>query len=115
MYSKLINDINRLDKQSLEKYLITQRSLPDSVEKTFSIGYSLLRLDYLEEAASVFNRLFEGDLNKVKILLTGYEKGCDGNWHEYDDTEEQNCESCGTGLCCLAVCVLGSCNKWSCQ
>lgn len=113
VYSKWINYIKGLDKQSLQKYLVTQRNLPDSDERTFNIGYSLLRLDCLEEAASIFNSLAEGDLNKVKILLTGYYKDdCDGNWHEYDDTCEQNCESCGTGLCCLAICIFGNCGRW---
>lgn len=50
MYSESIKHIDALDKQSLEQYLKTQKSLPLSGERQFNIGYTLFKLDRLEEA-----------------------------------------------------------------
>lgn len=89
-----IEKINHLDRNSLEQYLITEQSLPNSDEKVFNIGYALLKLDRLDEAFSFFEKLpndyfkeffslFEklsgNPFEKTNIFLTGYYEGCDGN------------------------------------
>lgn len=106
MYNKSIEQINRLDRNSLEQYLIAQKSHPPSNERTFNIGYTLLKLERLEEAYNYLNELFGDDIEKIPILLTGYYKDSHGNWHDYDDScdcESNDCGDCGS-LLCLGFC-----------
>lgn len=86
MYNKIMEEINSLDKTELEQHLIVQKALPLSNERIFSIAYTLLKLERLAEAFSFFEKIWECDIEKCRILLTGYYKGFDGNWHDYDDS-----------------------------
>ena len=126
-----IEKINHLDRNSLEQYLITEQSLPNSDEKVFNIGYALLKLDRLDEAFSFFEKLpndyfkeffsfFEkisdNPFEKTNIFLTGYYKGCDGNWHDYDDScsmgsGDDDCCSLLCGCLCLSCCPACCCDS----
>ena len=115
-----IEKINHLDRNSLEQYLITEQSLPNSDEKVFNIGYALLKLDRLDEAFSFFEKLpndyfkeffslFEklsgNPFEKTNIFLTGYYEGCDGNWYSYDDSCHHNDNDDDDGGCCACLCT----------
>ena len=126
-----IEKINHLDRKSLEEYLISEQALPNSDEKVFNIGYALLKLDRLDEAFSFFEKLpsdyfkeffsFLGKLSdncfeQTNIFLTGYYKGCDGNWHDYDDSCNLNSDDddCCSLLCsclCLSGCSACCCDS----
>lgn len=67
-------------------------------------GYDLMNKDQLKNAADFFEQLLGDDISKVNILLTGYHKGLDGDWHSYDDSNH-GCGGSGTngdneGGCC---------------
>ena len=100
-----IEKINHLDRNSLEQYLITEQSLPNSDEKVFNIGYALLKLDRLDEAFSLFEKLSGNPFEKTNIFLTGYYEGCDGNWHSYDDSCHHNDNDDDDGGCCACLCT----------
>ena len=100
-----IEKINHLDRNSLEQYLITEQSLPNSDEKVFNIGYALLKLDRLDEAFSFFEKLPNDYFEKTNIFLTGYYEGCDGNWHSYDDSCHHNDNDDDDGGCCACLCT----------
>ena len=109
-YSK-IEYVNSLSKKQVEKYIDSNKKNPESSEKYFLLGYSLFKLDRLDEAANYFSMLCIDELNKVHRLFTGYRKGIDGNWHSYDDSNE-GCDDCCSWMCvcfCLSQ-LCGACN-----
>ncbi len=111
-YSK-IEYIDTLSKTQIEKYINTEKNNPESDERNFLLGYSLFKLDRLDEAINYFNMLCIEELNKVHLMFTGYRKGLDGNWHSYDDSDE-GCGDCCSCMCicfCLSqFCGTGNCN-----
>lgn len=68
-----IEKINHLDRNSLEQYLITEQSLPNSDEKVFNIGYALLKLDRLDEAFSFFEKLPNDYFKEFFLFLKNYQ------------------------------------------
>lgn len=110
-YVKTIEKINFLNEKELEEYLGVQKKLPMSIERKFSIGYGLLKLNRLDEAYDFLEDFLEDNFEKVKILLTGYYKGIDGDWHSYDDScgSGGNGDSGGDGDCCGLTCGCCGC------
>ena len=99
-----------------EEYLISEQALPNSDEKVFNIGYALLKLDRLDEAFSFLGKLSDNCFEQTNIFLTGYYKGCDGNWHDYDDSCNLNSDDddCCSLLCsclCLSGCSACCCDS----
>lgn len=68
-----IEKINHLDRKSLEQYLITEQSLPNSDEKIFNIGYALLKLDCLDEAFSFLRNYQMIILKNFFLFLKNYQ------------------------------------------
>ena len=57
-----IEKINHLGRKSLEEYLVSEQTLPNSDEKVFNIGYALLKLDRLDEAYEDYNEDMENGI-----------------------------------------------------
>lgn len=117
MYDKLIENINALDKYSLQKFVEMQKREPNTVERNFNIGYSLLRLECLEEALSFFEAL--GDDIIPNILFARYRTRKDmlGNLITEEIEEESMCGGghdgdggcCETMICCTCICLFPNC------
>ena len=114
-------------------------------------GYALYRLNRLAEASDYvckaglgtkeFGYILEAEVKYVTgiaeemcqadyglndfghILRTGYYKGCDGNWHDYDDGGGSSYsgggggggDDCGCDSCIGAVCILGGIGTFCCS
>ena len=109
MYSNMINYINSLDTCSLEQFIKTQKDLPSSEERTINIGYALMKLERLEESMEFFYNELGEEFDRVKILLTGFYKWLDGNWHSYDDDlckrDNNNNNNCCGSACAGIACI----------
>ena len=65
-----IEKINHLGRKSLEEYLVSEQTLPNSDEKVFNIGYALLKLDRLDEAYEDYNEDMEnGIFNLLQNIM----------------------------------------------
>lgn len=126
MNRELIEYIDSLDRESIEHFITKQKTLPLSADNILSIGYALLKVDRLNEAFSFFEKLYGSDWIKYKVLLTGYRKGLDGDWHSYDDSwgcggsggnDNNNgcggCIVCLGGIGCTYWCASGGCNDFA--
>lgn len=106
--------IDSLTNKQIEKYINIEKNKPKSDERNFLLGYSLFKLDRLDEAINYFSMLCIEELNKVHLMFTGYRKGIDGNWHSYDDSDEEECGDCCSWACiCFCIsqfCGIGNCN-----
>lgn len=114
IYNNLIKKIDGLKREELEQNLEEQKTLPISSERIFTIVYSLLKLDRLEEAFSFWEKISGEDFEKCRVLLSsGYYRGEDGNLHEiYIKPENDSGNHHGGGgdnNCCGALCGLGCC------
>lgn len=112
MYSALMKHIDRLEKQELKQFILTQKELPRSDERTFGIGYGLLKLDYLLEAVEFLNNELGEDINKAKIWFATWRPDGLGGWRKDDDLvdvindlkkQEGNNNDNGWGGCCLGI------------
>ena len=65
-----IEKINHLGRKSLEEYLVSEQTLPNSDEKVFNIGYALLKLDRLDEAYEDYNEdMQNGNFNLLQNIM----------------------------------------------
>ncbi len=135
---EVIKRISILKKSELETHLAEIEGLYCGLNlSNMAKGYTLYRLNRVGEAAEYlckacleprdFISILETgveqitetteDLCKVNfdsgdfghILETGYYKGCDGNWHDYDDGRGSSSIGGGGDDCCCDSCVGTAC------
>lgn len=111
MNRKQIEEIDALDRETIEQNLINEKALPLTDERIFSIGYMLLKLERLDEAYSYLEKVLGDNLDKINILYSwGYYEDPNGNCRtiylpDNGGESPQNDNDCCSTVCGCACCM----------
>lgn len=117
-YNEIMKLVDSMDIDALESHLLLQKTLPMSDTVAFDTGYSLLKLDRINDAINSFELMSDDNLEDVRfmpMLCFGYDGNCccvcnpddccgdDGNCCCGD------CIGCGCSLCTPIIwCPVGT-------